>query len=189
MSITNLIKREIARWHLTQPREMVGLIDSWDPKEHAAKVKILTELDENGDPKITGWMRVRTNSAGGSSLCIGPKIGDQCTFTHHEGDPEAGIITGFLHNDEDRPPPVAAGEFIFQQPDGGGSIHIDAAGVATIKGKGGSSTVHDASGNVTHTDGSGGVIRQSGGKVYLGSASASNAVMLQSGASTSIFGV
>ena len=189
MGIDNLSRREVGRADSRQTRSMVGIVDSYDPNEHAVKVKFLTDVDDNGQPRISGWLRIRPMSAGaGSSLVVGPSVGDQCVVEHHEGDSEGGHVVGFLHNDVDRPPTVQSGELLYTQKTGA-QIHVDANGVTSVKGAGGSTTVHDASGHITHTDNAGKVIHQKDGKVFFTELTASVPIMLQSGPSSKLFGV
>jgi uncharacterized protein involved in type VI secretion and phage assembly len=93
-------------------REMVGEIDSYDPKSHTAKVKFDTDLDNQGNPRISGWLPHRVTSAGANgSMVFGPTPGDQVVVHYAEGDQEGGVISHFVHNDVHKPPKVESGEF------------------------------------------------------------------------------
>ncbi|HYA07477.1 MAG TPA: phage baseplate assembly protein V [Xanthobacteraceae bacterium] len=136
----NIIRREIARFQTRHNRKMVGFIDSYNPNDHTAKVKFPTELDVDGNPRITGWMPFQAQAGGaGASWVIGPAIGDQCTVEHLEGDSEAGVITGFLHNTVDTPPNAASGQAILR--------HTQSGNYFTLNPDGSFQWVHKATGN------------------------------------------
>jgi uncharacterized protein involved in type VI secretion and phage assembly len=134
MSIANLMRREIGRADSSSARSMVGIVDAYDPNEHAVKVKFLTEVDADDKPRISGWLRIKTASGGaGGSFVIGPSVGDQCMVHHSEDDPEGGHVSGFIHNDTDRPPVVQSGEAVLKTASGV-TIKVDASGNITLTG-------------------------------------------------------
>jgi hypothetical protein len=136
----DLMRRETGRAESTRARSMVGIVDAYDPNEHAVKVKFLTEVDDDGKPRISGWLRIRTAAGGATgSLVIGPTVGDQAVVEHHEGDAEGGHVTGFLHNDTDRPPNAASGAGVLKVSSftivcGGVTFAISSSGVAITGG-------------------------------------------------------
>lgn len=146
--ILNLVRGEIERYQSRHNRKMVGLIDSYNAADHTAKVKFPTELDANGNPRITGWIPIQTQSAGaGTSWVFGPVVGDQCTVEYLEGDSESGHVTGFLHNTTDTPPSAASGQAILRHTGTGNYFTLDTDG--SFK------TLHKSSGNYVKVDASG----------------------------------
>lgn len=149
----DLIQREIGRFFNRIPKAHVGLIDSWDATNHAAKVKHATEVDSNGNPRISGWIPARLAAGGANgSWVIGPTPGDQVIVDYLDGDPDSPYVAGFLHNDVDRAPVVQSGEAHLKTK--AASVHIDASGNVTITTTG--TVTHNvgnhsivASGNVT----------------------------------------
>lgn len=134
-AIVNLIHREIERANRTVSKSHAGVIDSYDPQNHAVKVKFMTELDDEGNPKISGWIPLGVQSGGANtSWVIGPTPGDQAVVSHLEGDAESGHVTHFLHNDVDRPPVVQSGEVHLKTQSA--TIHIDQSGNVTINNSG-----------------------------------------------------
>lgn len=128
--LVNLIQREIARSDLNTTKKMVGFLDSYNPLDHTGKVKYPTELDANGNPRITGWLPHQTAAGGaGASWVIGPTVGDQCTTEHLNGDPEAGVITGYLHNTTDTPPGAPSGTAILRHTPTGYKMTFDGGGL------------------------------------------------------------
>lgn len=162
--IENLIRREISRAWARFNHEMVGYIDSYKPQDHTAKVKFPTELDAQGNPRISGWLpfKATAGSKTGISWVIGPQIGDQCTVSHLEGDSESGVITGFLHNVTDTPPSAASGQAILQ--------HNTTGNFFTINTDGSMQYVHKATGNYVKVDASGNITAniKSGTQHYIG---------------------
>ena len=180
--LTNLMKREAGRNDTHRKFILNGIIDSFESGSHSAKVILQPE------GTITGWLPINTIGAGPMSVVFGPSKGDACTVAFVDGDINSGEIIGFQHNDTKRSPGVQSGEGIIQGP-GGSQVYFDKNGNVVVKGSGGGKTSHNADGSITHTDSSGGVVHQAGGLVYLGSKTASNFVMLDSGPSTRIKGV
>lgn len=151
MKIIDIIRREVERGLLRRARSAVGIIDAYDPNEHAVKVKFDTELDDDGNPRISGWIPLRTNSASakGVSFVIGPQPGDQAHVEYLEGDPENGVVSGFNHNDVDRPPKVASGQAILQHNSTGNFLTLGADGSLQF--------MHKSTGNYTNVDKNGNV--------------------------------
>lgn len=144
----NLIRSEIARFQTRHSRKMVGYIDSYNPAEHTAKVKFPTELDGNGNARITGWIPFEAQAGGaGASWIIGPTVGDQCTVDYLEGDVESGVISGFLHNTVDTPPNAESGQAVLR--------HTASGNYFTLNTDGSFQWVHKATGNYHKLDASG----------------------------------
>jgi hypothetical protein len=108
-NMLNTVRGEIARMNMARPKRMIGLVDSYNNNDHTAKIKLLTDLDDNGQPKITGWIPFGTQGASenGVSFVIGHNIGDQVVIDYAEDDAEAGHVSHCLHNTVDVPPNVA----------------------------------------------------------------------------------
>lgn len=200
--LVNLIQREIDRALTSRHHERVGLVTSYDPKNHAAKVTLQPEGFE------TGWLPIHGHHVGnGWGMVVGLQVNDQVRVSFQEGDLETGAITARIHSDEDKPPEVKSGEMLLKHQSGA-QIKFAEDKTLTLTGSKGDTLAHDADGGITATssggaiikanaDGSGSITDASGatvfvkaGKIYLGSQSASLGVMLQGGvASTKIFGV
>ena len=149
--ILNLVRGEIERYQSRHNRKMVGLIDSYNPTDHTAKVKYPTELDVDGKPRITGWLPFQVQSGGGgTSWVFGPVIGDQVTVDHLEGDSEAGVISGFLHSMTDTPPSAESGQAILR--------HTASGNYFTLNKDGSFQTTHKSSGNFVKLDASGNIV-------------------------------
>ena len=103
--LRNFIHHEIERHLADRKSKRVGLVTSYDPKTHSAKVKLQPSGQE------TGWIPIaRQHMGNGWGLAIGltpgdgDTTGDQVEVTHHDGDLDAGRITGMYHSDQDQPP-------------------------------------------------------------------------------------
>lgn len=161
--VMNMVRGEMARFVSLSNREMVGFIDSYKDSDHTAKVKYPTELDPDGNPRITGWLPFKVAAGGASaSWVIAPAIGDQCTVAHLGGDSEAGTITGFLHNIVDTPPNVKEGEGVLRHTKTGNTFKLNADGSFQ--------TTHKATGNYVKVDADGNISANiTGGKQhYIG---------------------
>lgn len=139
MSLANLMRREDQRGRSV--REMVGEIDSYDPASHTAKVKFDTDLDNQGNPRISGWLPMRTAAAGANGhMVFGPTPGDQVVVHYPESDQEGGVISHFVHNDVHQPPKVESGELNITAHgatvfiDKNSNVSITTSGNITIKG-------------------------------------------------------
>ena len=136
MDIIDLIHREIHADRANSAKTMIGFVDSYDPAAHAVKVKYPTELDVNGNPKISGWIPISTQGGSnlGSSWVIGPSIGDQALVNHIDGDPDSGHVSGFLHNVVDRPPNAPSGSGILKHNPSGYTLQFDGGGMVVTCG-------------------------------------------------------
>lgn len=136
--LLNIIRREALRAvrRIAQPR--VGIVTSYNPATHAAKVKYMPEENESG------WLPIKSMAVGNDfGVAFAPNIGDQVQVSFQEGDGETGSIIGRTFHDQARPPKVEAGEMVFKHKSGGtikfnkdGSIDIDNTGrPVNIKGQ------------------------------------------------------
>lgn len=84
----------------------LAIVDAYDPDTYSVKVK----LQPSG--VLTGWIPVASCFVGnGWGLFAGPSIGDMVQVDCQEGDIDAGMMTGAIFNDIDRPLPVPSGDF------------------------------------------------------------------------------
>lgn len=137
--LLNIIRREVHRTVqalVQRPRN--GVVTSWDPKTHSAKVRL------EPDGVETGWIPVGNHHAGnGYGTLIGLEVGEQVEIGFQEGDISSPRITGRLHSDEDKPPEVQSGEMLFKHKSGStvffdkdGNVHIKSKGNVFINGSG-----------------------------------------------------
>lgn len=121
--ITNLVRREIQR-ALVGLFPTVGLVSSYDPQTHAAKVT------HQPDGSVSGLAPHVRPAAGGTNFCSGPGNNDQAVVMYLNGDRESPVILGYLHSDVDQPPntPAGASNWTFKN----GSIGHDANGNVAI---------------------------------------------------------
>lgn len=136
MDLIDIIHREIQADKANSAKKMIGFVDSYNPADHTVKIKYPTELDVNGNPKISGWIPVATQAGSslGSSWVIGPNIGDQALVDHIEGDPDSGHVTGFLHNVVDTPPNTPSGSGILKHNPSGFTLQFDGSGMVVTCG-------------------------------------------------------
>jgi hypothetical protein len=150
--ILDLINREIARGYARRPQRQIGLIDGYNPADHTVKVKLLTDLDDFGQAKLTGWIPIGTQGASenGVSFVVGPNVGDQVVIDYAEGDAEAGHVSHVLHNVVDVPPNVASGQAILQHNKTGNHFTINTDGSMMM--------LHKSTGNYSKVDAGGNVV-------------------------------
>jgi phage baseplate assembly protein gpV len=127
--LANFIHHEIER-HLAQNRDnkRMGLVTSYDPKTHMAKVMLGPSGHE------TPWLPIaRQHMGNGWGIVIGLtpgdgiSTGDQVEVTYHGGDLDSGRITGMYHSDQDQPPQVQSGEILLQHQSGS-KVYLDQNG-------------------------------------------------------------
>jgi len=111
--LENLILTTIERWWAGRYSEKHGLVTSYDPKLHLAKVTFQPEGQESG------WLPIETGHIGnGFGIAIGltpgdgKTTGDQVIIRYQEGDVESGKIVQRVHSDQDKPPEVQSGEAV-----------------------------------------------------------------------------
>lgn len=142
--LLNLIQREIDRALTARHHERVGLVTSYDPTAHAAKVLLQPEGFE------TGWLPIHGHHVGnGWGMVVGLQIHDQVRVSFQEGDLETGAITARIHSDDDKPPHVESGEILIKHQSGA-LVKLDKDGNLTTTGPSGNVTTHDKDGAITH---------------------------------------
>jgi hypothetical protein len=138
--LRNLVRQEVARLVSgTRRHGRVGLISSYDPKTHSAKVKLMPGGQE------TGWLTIGATGASTSSGFIsGPQVDDQVRVDFLEGDLETGIISQGVFSDKNPPPNVPSGEMhLFQKSvstailDNNGHITLTPHALVNLGGTGG----------------------------------------------------
>lgn len=120
----NMILSTVERWAGGRYSERHGLVTSYDPDKHLAKVTFQPEGQESG------WLPIETGHIGdgygiatGLQPGDGKEKGDQVIIRFQEGDFESGKIVQRVHSDDQKPPKVESGEMViwtrFQKSDGG----------------------------------------------------------------------
>jgi len=105
------IYRAIENWAAGRRHERIGLVTSYDPKTHTAKVMLQPEQFETGSiPIETHAMGNNYGHVTGLVPGDGKTTGDQVVVRYQEGDFESGKISGRIHSDVDMPPQVQSGE-------------------------------------------------------------------------------
>lgn len=119
--LLNLIRRECARVIGTRSGTRIGIVDSYDKANHAAKVLMQPEGN------LSGWLPIGAAAAGnGFGVHFAPQIGDQVMVHYLDGDHDSGVIGMRLYSDGDRPLPVPAGElWLVQQTGSAVKFHGD----------------------------------------------------------------
>ncbi|WP_244643778.1 phage baseplate assembly protein V [Alsobacter metallidurans] len=131
----NAMRREAQRMDQRHAKSRVGLVTSWDPDKHAAKVKLQPEDVE------TGWLPVASSHIGdGHGIAVGLTPGDQVTVGFQEGDVDTPVITGRVFSDKDKPPRAESGELVIKHKSGA-IITIDKTGAMTVKNVTGAMTI------------------------------------------------
>lgn len=143
MNIEDLIFRCLERFWSGKYNERYGVVTSYDPKKHAAKVKIKPDDIE------TGWLPIQAHHVGnGWGVVVGLQVGDQVKISHHGGDFEAGHVVSRVHDDKDKPPKVESGEMLFKHKKAG-EVFFDKDHNITWKGANGQVIMTDKKGNTS----------------------------------------
>ena len=115
----NAVLRIVERHSAGRHNKRAGLVTSWDPKKHLAKVMFQPEGHE------TGWLPVHTMAAANGSGHMtgltqgdGKTTGDHVEVVYQEGDFETGAIVARIHSEVDAAPTVQSGEQLFSTPFG-----------------------------------------------------------------------
>ena len=83
----------------------LGEITSYNPATYSAKVMIQPDGYE------TGWLPIMAAMIGqGWGLLAAPSIGDHAVVSFEHGDPESGLVMGFIPSDAQRPGAPPSGE-------------------------------------------------------------------------------
>jgi hypothetical protein len=96
--IMNAVRLEVTRQVAQFKRAKIGVVDSWDPDKHVAKVKF-----QPGD-RLSGWIPVGTQFSGKQfGFGIGLSKGDEVVIEYQEGSLQTGVISHRLWNDQEEP--------------------------------------------------------------------------------------
>jgi phage baseplate assembly protein gpV len=148
-TLENMFMRCIERFMAGRFTERHGLVTSYDPEKHLAKVMLKPEDQESGWlPIETGHIGAGYGIATGLTPGDGKETGDQVIVRHQEGDFEGGKIVQRVHSNMDKPPKVEAGETVVWTK-GGQQMYFN---------KDGSARIIDGKGGSIRTDGKGNVI-------------------------------
>lgn len=138
----NLIRREIDAQVQLRLGKKFGIVTSYDPTRHLAKVTIQPYGQE------TGWLPIRTMSAGnGWGVSVGLTPGTQVELMPQDGDINALAVAGLVHSETDVAPVAQAGEIVIQSASGlkvtltSAGITLDDGAGAKIVMNGGTTTV------------------------------------------------
>jgi phage baseplate assembly protein gpV len=150
--LDNMVLNIIERWWAGRYSEKHGLVTSYDPKLHLAKVMFQPQGQESG------WVPIETGHIGAGYGIVtglqpgdGKQTGDQVIVRFQEGDVEAGKIVQRVHSDSDKPPEVQSGK-----SDGGQNSAQGAQGGT------GQQIYFKNDGSLTLTDGNGATIMLDG---------------------------
>lgn len=128
---------------IADPR--MGIVTSYDPVRHAAKVKVMPEFadpDQNGDVVESGWLPIAVIWSGnGWGIYSPPTPGDQVMIVYQEHDVGSGVIIGRVYDASHLPLAVSSGEFWLVHQSGtfikltnDGSLTINGATHVTVDG-------------------------------------------------------
>ena len=148
--LMNLVRREIDRFFSERYMPArTGLVTSYDPQTHMAKVMMQPEGIE------TEFLPIHMGHVGnGYGILVGltpgdgMTTGDQVEVSFMEGDREAGRITSRLSSDVDKPPVVQSGEMLLKHKTGS-TFFLANDGSTTVTDKSGATLKFDGSGNLT----------------------------------------
>lgn len=131
--LENWVLRAVERWAASRYHERHGLVTSYDPQKHRAKVMYQPEQFESD------WLPIETNHIGpGFGMAVGltpgdgKQTGDQVIVRHQEGDIESGKVVKVVHSDVDNPPMVNSGEMVIWTK-WGQQIRFNQDGSLTLK--------------------------------------------------------
>lgn len=112
--IESLVLSTVERWWAGRYSEKHGLVTSYDPKKHLAKVTFQPSGQESG------WLPIECHSIGngfgiasGVNPGDGKTTGDQVVVRYDGNDVESGkVCSGRVFSDQDQPPHVESGELV-----------------------------------------------------------------------------
>lgn len=131
-----MIQNAVERFMGSRVTEKYGVVTSYDPQKHTAKVMIQPDNFESG------WLRVSEGHIGsGWGIVSGLQVGDQVKVSVAQGDINNGSIAGRVHSDQDQPPVAQSGEIVIQHTSGAkimmaadGSVSVHSSGPLAITG-------------------------------------------------------
>jgi len=100
----NALKHHMQSMDASQGQPHFGIVTSYNPKTHAAKVKVMPQ-DDSASPLVSGWLPICTPSLGnGWGLVAPPAIGEQVLIVCDSGDRNHGVILGSVFSKQSLPP-------------------------------------------------------------------------------------
>jgi phage baseplate assembly protein gpV len=132
-TLENVIFRCIERFMAGRFSERHGMVTSYDPDKHLAKVMLMPDGLE------TGWIPIEESHMGqGFGIAVGltpgdgKSTGDQVIVRCEENDFESFKVTKSVHSSKDKPPKVESGEMVFWTK-WGQQIRFNKDGSLTLK--------------------------------------------------------
>jgi uncharacterized protein involved in type VI secretion and phage assembly len=157
----NMVRGMVERYLSGRFSEKHGMVTSYDPDKHLAKVMFQPEEQESG------WIPIETSHVGnGFGMAVGltpgdgKKTGDQVVIRYQEGDIDGGKVSRVVHSDDQKPPRVESGEMVMWtkfRKSGGGKDSADGG-----EGGDGQKIYFKKDGSITITDGNGGTLALDG---------------------------
>ena len=164
--LENIVLGIVQRYMAGHHSERHGLVTSYDPDKHLAKVMFQPEQQESG------WLPIETGHIGnGYGIAVGLQpgdgktTGDQVIARYQEGDFDSGKIVQRVHSDDQKAPKVQSGELViwtrFQKSNGGSEsasgaqggtgqqIYLKNDGSATVTDGNGATIILDGNGNIS----------------------------------------
>lgn len=128
--LKNRMRAEGAMASSWQVHGRYATVTSYDPATYSAKVMLQPQNVESG------WLPIKSAQIGnGWGIYSPPAIGDQVFVQFQEGGVEAGIITGSVYSDTDKPAAAPSGEIWLVHKSGAsiklltnGNVAINSAG-------------------------------------------------------------
>ena len=166
-AFANMVHHEVLRVLHRNSRRSAVVVDGYDPKTHAVKLRLMPDSVDSNNPVITGWIPLKTEQTGnGFGWHMPPNIGDHGWAEFHDDDREAGQFVSAAFNDKFQPVETKAGEWFYKnkwgalinfKEDGsvtitdksGSTVTLDGTGTITIQGKAGNNAVLKSTGEVT----------------------------------------
>lgn len=135
----NAVKRHVSNMDAQNAQPRFGVVQSYNPNNHTARVMIQPE------EVLSGWLPVATGmSSNGWGIVVPPIIGTQVLMTPVDGDNGSMVIVGSVYSKTNQPPkpsaaiagaaaPVVPGEIALVSQDGNVVIRLGADGTLYIK--------------------------------------------------------
>lgn len=136
----NALKRHVGNMDSQMPQPRMGVVQSYNPASHTARVLIQPE------ETLSGWLPIATGMTGnGWGVVIPPVIGQQVFMVPHDGDHRSLVIVGSVFSKTNLPPKTSAaiageaaaivpGQVAIVSQDGSVVIRLGADGTLYIKG-------------------------------------------------------
>lgn len=144
--IKNASKLAVSQMVASMPQPRRGTVQSFDPARMLARVLIEPE------GLLSGWIPVLTPmAAAGHGVLAAPEIGAQVVVLPVDGSAQSFVVLGAHFSVPDPPPAGYAVGDILLITNGGGSVHVTAAGAITVAAPGGAQIALATNGTITVT--------------------------------------